>query len=316
MDSNIDYYDKQIEKQKNKINKARKDFADERKANETARTEPEAAIGSGSVDRVDEETDANERLNKELVDLYITEKKLESLRVRAAGDGSAADALDLLIEKYEEAVRVAREYGITLEEAVTLVAALNEVTAKVPDDGGDLERQKKLMEMKLAALKAETRGEDALAEALRNRIKLAERILEIMNETGATQREATIIANKQIKAELTGGGGSTGSGSTESGNIVRGNITTGRIKSVGSGTRESRFGRMPTMDERERAAGLNLRSNDTMSGRAATGASALSLGSKGDKDGQDGESSTPEWQTAIITIKETVTKLDNALGSN
>ena len=108
------------------------------------------------------------------------------------------------------------------------------------DDGGDLERQKKLMDMKLAALKAETRGEDALAEALRNRIKLAERILEIMKETGATQREATIIANKQVKAELsTGGRSNQPSGGIRSG----GGIRTGRIKSILPATRESRFSR-------------------------------------------------------------------------
>ena len=185
-------------------------------------------------------------------------------------------------------------------------------TDEVPDDGGDLERQKKLMDMKLAALKAETRGEDALAEALRNRIKLAERILEIMNKTGATKREATIIANKQIKAELSGGGssgestgssegnstgGSTGGRSNQPSDIVRGNIRTGRITSVGLGTRESRFGPTPTMDERERAAGLTLAGNNTMRGRASTGAG----GKAGDEGAATGKADNlPQEQLSVL----------------
>jgi len=174
--------------------------------------------------------------------------------------------------------------------------------------------------MKLAALKAETRGEDALAEALRNRIKLAERILEIMQETGATQREATIIANKQVKAELAGdsgstgggdGGGSTG-GSTGGTNTGKPSIGKDRVGGVQGnfGGYGSRFGPKQTMDERERAAGLNLAGNDTLSGRRGP----ESLGTAGSKAKSEfGEALTPtnkelsEMNRSLKTIETELT---------
>jgi len=150
---------------------------------------------------------------------FINSKELEALQLRAKGEKAAAEELESKIESMKKAIEISNKYEISLLKAVNLVKNINraEKESTGGGDGGDLEWQKKLMDMKLAALKAETRGEDALAEALRNRIKLAERILEIMNETGATKREAIIIANKQIKAELSGGGGSTGGGSTGGG---------------------------------------------------------------------------------------------------
>ena len=189
--------------------------------------------------------------------------------------------------------------------------------------GFQLEMEQKIMELRLDAMKAETRGEEALAKSIRNRVALAERILEIMKKTGASASDAEIIARKQITDELAAGssfstrsgqgGGSTGSASSTSptDNKIRGNIN-----SFGLGTQQSRMSRNPTFAEREAAAGLNLRGNDTMSGRrAAAGAAGMPPAGKSGVDGE-GETSTPEWQTAIITIKETVTKLDNALGSN
>jgi len=212
-------------------------------------------------------------------------------------------------DEQERLLEISRaEFKLAQDEKEAARKAIRDAMA----DGGDLERQKKLMDMKLAALKAETRGEDALAEALRNRIKLAERILEIMNKTGATKREATIIANKQIKAELSGGGssgestgssegnstgGSTGGRSNQPSDIVRGNIRTGRITSVGLGTRESRFGPTPTMDERERAAGLTLAGNNTMRGRASTGAG----GKAGDEGAATGKADNlPQEQLSVL----------------
>ncbi len=126
---------------------------------------------------------------------------------------------------------------------------------------GERELDKKLQKMKLAQLKAEVRGEEELAAAMKKRIELAEKILQIMRETGATQKEATIIANSQMSSagrtspgtRKAGGGGGDGDGT------MRGKIRTGRI---GDG-----MASMPSMEERERAAGLYLGGNDPLAGR-------------------------------------------------
>jgi hypothetical protein len=203
--------------------------------------------------------------------------------------------------------------------------------------GFQLEMEQKIMKLRLDAMKAETRGEEALAKSIRNRVALAERILEIMNKTGATQREATIIANKQIKAELSGGGssgestgssegnstgGSTGGRSNQPSDIVRGNIRTGRITSFGLGTRESRFGPTPTMDERERGAGLTLRGNDTMRGRASAGAmgsreggDSVGVGNAGEQEEGIGEALENQIEL-LQSIADTLNKLDGALSGD
>jgi len=170
--------------------------------------------------------------------------------------------------------------------------------------------QAKLMSMKLAALKAETRGEDQLAKAMNNRIKLAERILKIMKETGATQREATIIANKQVKAELAGDSGSTGGTASGSTGGSTGKDRVGGVQGNFGGY-GSRFGPKQTMDERERAAGLNLAGNDTLSGRRGP----ESLGMAGSKAKSEfGEALTPtnkELSKMNRSLKTIETELTN-----
>ena len=263
-----------------------------------------------------------------------------------AGFGAA---FDLVSTRFKDGIQTAILAGmLKLQELKVKAAELNPFTSREENNAifdKKLEIEDKISKIVKARAKEEKKdfaelfadrvnGESQVAEenaAFWNaKADEQERLLEISRAEFKLAQEEKEAARKALRDAMGSGSdggdvggstgvstlGATGDSTTSRGNIVRGNITTGRIKSVGSGTRESRFGRMPTMDERERAAGLNLRSNDTMSGRAATGASALSLGSKGDKGGKDGESSTPEWQTAIITIKETVTKLDNALGSN
>jgi len=230
----------------------------------------------------------------------------------------------------EEAIPVQKEFESKIRKTTKSIeeqeAATKDLEEQIKSyyeqvqDAIDLERERFIDNKELEVLKLRAQGEKAAADALENKIESMKKAINISNKYGISlQKAANLVENinraERAEKESTGSG-STGSGSTESGNIVRGKITAGRIKSVGSGTRESRFGRMPTMDERERAAGLNLRGNNTMLGRAAAGAAALPPERKSDKGGKDGESSTPEWQTAIITIKETVTKLDNALGSN
>jgi hypothetical protein len=158
------------------------------------------------------------------------------------------------------------------------------------------DKENRIKEMKLAALKAETRGEEDLAKAMRNRIALAERIMKIMAETGASQSDATIIANKQLLDEL---------GSTQK--AQSGKIQTGKITTIGSGTRESRFGAMPTMEERERAAGLYLAGGDPMSGRRPSGMRA-GEGEKKDKSEQQIEQ--------LKEVNKKLSKLDGALSGD
>ena len=106
------------------------------------------------------------------------------------------------------------------------------------------------------------------------------------------------------------GGGTGGSGGTEITTTpvddkIRGKIRTGKITTIGSGTRESRFGAMPTMAERERMAGLNLAGNDPMSGRKPGGLVAGDKSGKGKNDNEQKES--------IKNIETIMTKLDRAL---
>jgi len=209
---------------------------------------------------------------------------------------------------------------------VKVIKAAVAAAIEADEIGGDgkgtqFEIEQKLIKMKLAALKAETRGEDELATALNNRIKLAERILEIMKETGATQREATIIANKQVKAELAGDSGSTGGGNADSSSTTatgsgrsRPGSNTGdpsigknRVGGVQGnfGGYGSRFGPAPTMDERERAAGLTLRGNNTMSGRAAQGASGMNQSTKSGGSKPDKQLTVAEESARSLKIIET-----------
>ena len=62
---------------------------------------------------------------------------------------------------------------------------------------------------------------------------------------------------------------------------------------------------MPTMEERERAAGLYLAGNDPMSGRMPSGLGA------GDKSGKDKNDN--EQKESIKNIETIMTKLDGAL---
>ena len=101
----------------------------------------------------------------------------------------------------------------------------------------------------------------------------------------------------------TGGTGGTKITTTPVDDKIRGKIRTGKITTIGSGTRESRFGAMPTMEERERAAGLYLAGGDPMSGRRAPSGTSAKL-------------PTNEAQQQIEELKKTnqiLSKLDGAL---
>lgn len=146
--------------------------------------------------------------------------------------------------------------------------------------GNARELDLQLQKMKLAQLKAEVRGETELAAAMQKRIELAEKILKIMRETGATQAEATVIANSQ--ANSAGRTAAVIPKASEGGGAGTGKIRTGRI---GDG-----MASMPSMEERERAAGLYLAGNDPMSGRRAPAdVSTGSIRSGGDKGKQEAQ---------------------------
>jgi len=235
-----------------------------------------------------------EELTKKTQDQFIIEKELESLRLRAAGENAAADALDSQIEKMREAIHVSEKYGISLMEAAKLVQKLSEKD----QESGMLE---KIQQIELAILRAQARGNDEAVESLQKRLELAQRIMEIMAK-GASFEEAKALA----AATGSNGGGRTSGTTRGTSGTTRGKITTGKITSIGSGTRESRFGAAPTMEERERAAGLYLAGNDPMSGRRPSGTSADEK--KAAESAKDTDAELKEQTKILTTIKEEIQK--------
>ena len=69
-------------------------------------------------------------------------------------------------------------------------------SSKGDGKGRMIELEQKLRKMKLMALKAEAKGEIEVAKAMQKKVEMAEKILKIMRETGASQAEAQALAAK------------------------------------------------------------------------------------------------------------------------
>jgi len=110
-------------------------------------------------------------------------------------DAKAKGQRDLL----EASRKAASDAEASAAKISNALSAVGGTMDSGPDSAG---RQAKIKELRLAQLKAEARGEVAISEALKNRITLAERVDRIMSSTNATMREALVIANKQVRAEL------------------------------------------------------------------------------------------------------------------
>lgn len=118
------------------------------------------------------------------------------------------------------------------------------------------EVEKKARQLRLDALRAEVSGEKEITRILKNRLKLVERMAKIMSETDAGIKEAAAIAKKQVQAEA------AGQGAEAADDKLRGNIRTGKIQSGRIGDRSG-----PSMEQRQREAGLFLAGNDPLAGR-------------------------------------------------
>jgi hypothetical protein len=144
-------------------------------------------------------------------------KELEVIKLRAKGENEAADAIERKIRLGEKAIALSKKHGITIKEAMKLV---QDTIDNAPDQGGDDEGvsdegdyyggddkyktlAEKLQLIKLAVLRAEARGNTEAEASLKRRLALAEKIVGIMRSTGASQEEATALAN--ALAAATGG---------------------------------------------------------------------------------------------------------------
>ncbi|WPJ95643.1 hypothetical protein SH580_19685 [Coraliomargarita algicola] len=90
------------------------------------------AVQASAIEMAEQRAAAEKKLREEFessVAEYIKAAELEAMQTRAAGDAAAADAMDARIHKMKEAARVAKRYGISLEEAANLVQKLAEQEA-------------------------------------------------------------------------------------------------------------------------------------------------------------------------------------------
>jgi len=145
-------------------------------------------------------------------DRFIAAKELESLQLRAKGDTKKAEELDKQIEKMKEAIRISREYGVTLEKAVEIVKGIDEKGQSDEEERKEkiASLEEKIKKMKLAAIRAQAAGDKEEQAAMEKRVELAEKIVSLMKEFNISQEEATNIANKTAKAEDITGEGSQG----------------------------------------------------------------------------------------------------------
>ena len=152
---------------------------------------------------------------------FIKAKELKMIKLKAKGQHEAADAIKKEISLIRKSIALSEKHGITLREAARLVQDTidNAPNQGGDDQGGDDEgggsgggsggddKDKTLAEkiqlIKLAVLRAEARGNTEAEASLKRRLALAEKIVGIMHSTGASQEEATALAN--ALAAATGG---------------------------------------------------------------------------------------------------------------
>lgn len=140
----------------------------------------------------------------------------------------------------------------------------------------------------------------ASRQAAAEREKGAKKVLDLLTgPTGVTTPEGS---------GTSGGGASAASAKIDDG--MRGKIRTGKIMTGKINGFASRFGPMPTMDQREAAAGLRLAGGDPLSGRRGMGAD-LGLKTAGIKNAK-GDSDSPDVLSQILDILK---KLDGALSN-
>jgi hypothetical protein len=247
-------------------------------------------------------------------------------------DAAAAAAARETKKLEEEALAAAAAQAEMSSQTNTLVESLEDqekALKAIRDQVGeyydkqkeaiDLERKQFIQAKELDVLKLRASGEKAKADALQIQIDKMEKAIEISDKYGVSLKKAANLVENIDRAEKSAANkatsGATGTGGTGGTEIttkpvddkIRGKIRTGKISTIGSGIRESRFGAMPTMEERERAAGLYLAGGDPMSGRRPSGMKA-GEGEKKDKSEQQIEQ--------LKEVNKKLSKLDGALSGD
>jgi len=248
-----------------------------------------------------------------------------------AGFGAA---FDLVSTRFKDGIQTAILAGmLKLQELKVKAAELNPFTSLEENNAifdKKLEIEDKISKIVKARAKEEKKDfDDFFAERVNGESKVAEenaafwnakadeqeRLLGLSRAEFKLAQDEKEAARKAIRDAMAGGGPGSGDGSTapgstaevpdDGGDILRNRIRTGRIKSVLSDTRNPRLGRMFTMGERTRAAGLTLRGNNTMSGRAAQGASGMNQSTKSGGSKPDKQLTVAEESARSLKIIET-----------
>jgi hypothetical protein len=90
-------------------------------------------------------------------ELFLQAKELEALQLRAAGKNAEAEALEKQIDMMKEAIKISKQYGISLKEAADLVKGIEENKPKEDEDEGEDDEKG---EEKKAPTPSELTGED------------------------------------------------------------------------------------------------------------------------------------------------------------
>lgn len=176
----------------------------------------------------------------------------------------------------------------TLDEIAkveSIISKEQEKRAKFQKSLIDQERERFIKGKELEVLKLRADGEKAEADAMQEKIDKMNEAIRVSDQYGISLKEAADLVERISKAEAEAAkAAAMTDAETPSATAaeplaaiddrIRGKIRTGRITTGKIGGFKSRFGAMPTMAQRERAAGLYLAGNRTMLGRSIKGRKA------------------------------------------
>ena len=206
-----------------------------------------------------------------------------------------------LIESTKEATRTQVDFadssGKTTESLEDQEKALKAIQDQVKNyydkqkEVIDLERKKFIENKELEVLKLRATGEKAAADALQEKIDKMQEAIRISDKYGISLKKAANLVENISRAEK---------------EPKSSEATTASTSSAAKG-RKSRFGAMPTMEERERAAGLYLAGGDPMSGRRPSGMRANDKAAAENEKGNE-SATLKEMAGSLKVIESTMTE--------
>jgi len=146
-------------------------------------------------------------------ELFLQSKELEALQLRAAGKNAEAEALEKQIKMMKEAIKISRQYGISLKEAADLVKG-----NKTPEE----KESKKLKQLELELIRARAAGEKELTKELERKINILRSALQIQKEHNISLEEAFKLAKKINDQNGGEGGGDEPPAEDTRGDMARG----------------------------------------------------------------------------------------------